>query len=573
VQPTTSRTPPIVTCDGTGVVSHAGTVLLAELADRIGLTAALSEATDSLRERRAGHDPGRVLVDVAVAIADGAVSISDVQVLADQQGLHGPAGSVASTPTIWRVLAGIAADPGMLAAIRQGRAQARDRAWLARGELTGAELPGSRAAGKTISQVVIDLDATLITAHSPGSGTRSLRVRPLATWSDGVFRRVAIFEAISGSVRYRLANPGDRKVGTGAGPVEGGVRRSGGHRAAFGRLRSIGVPVVVLGGVRGLAGRSWLQPGHDGELERDLERFLTACDRPAWEVTREDVDRVVAGLAGQGLAASTRRGYVQAFKGFHAFLVARKSAEIESVFGVRLVDPIDEFNAAKHVGSDSPSTKAPPAPQRMEDFFDFLKGRIATARKYTPAGRDYALFRTLYLAGLRAEEAASLDIADVHFGRGPFGKLHVRFGKGAKTSGPRPRWVPMLDGLDLILRWYLDDVRPRLGDGPALFCDEGGGRIHRGTIRNRLAHLLECEATFVDDDALVRFSPHGLRHACATRNYERGVDLVAIQQMLGHWHVGTTMRYVTPSATFIEDAYRRAVSGTLASLEGDGHGD
>jgi len=96
VQPTTSRTVPVITCDGTGVVSHAGTVLLAELADRVGLTAALSEATDSLRERRAGHDPGRVLVDGAVAIADGAVTISDVQVLADQQGLHGPAGSIAS---------------------------------------------------------------------------------------------------------------------------------------------------------------------------------------------------------------------------------------------------------------------------------------------------------------------------------------------------------------------------------------------------------------------------------------------------------------------------------------------
>jgi integrase/recombinase XerD len=40
-----------------------------------------------------------------------------------------------------------------------------------------------------------------------------------------------------------------------------------------------------------------------------------------------------------------------------------------------------------------------------------------------------------------------------------------------------------------------------------------------------------------------------------------------------HWHVGTTMRYVTPSATFIEDAYRRAVSGTLAGLEGDGDAD
>jgi len=58
VNRTTSRTQPGVTCDGTGVASHAGTVLLAELADRIGLTAALSEATDGLLERRAGHDPG-----------------------------------------------------------------------------------------------------------------------------------------------------------------------------------------------------------------------------------------------------------------------------------------------------------------------------------------------------------------------------------------------------------------------------------------------------------------------------------------------------------------------------------
>jgi len=44
------------------------------------------------------------------------------------------------------------------------------------------------------------------------------------------------------------------------------------------------------------------------------------------------------------------------------------------------------------------------------------------------------------------------------------------------------------------------------------------------------------------------------------------VDLVAIQQLLGHWHIGTTMRYVTPSATFIEDAYRRALSDTLGEL-------
>ena len=55
-----------------------------------------------------------------------------------------------------------------------------------------------------------------------------------------------------------------------------------------------------------------------------LRRFLAACGCPAWEVTREDVDRVVGELAAQGLAASTRRLYVQVFKNFHAFLVARR---------------------------------------------------------------------------------------------------------------------------------------------------------------------------------------------------------------------------------------------------------
>lgn len=293
-----------------------------------------------------------------------------------------------------------------------------------------------------------------------------------------------------------------------------------------------------------------------------LERTLAALGRPAWEVTAEDVDRVVGELAAAGRAASTRRDYVQIFKGFHRFLQVRKAAEIEAGFGVRLVCPVDEFNASRHVGDDSPRTLAPPTPERVTAFFEFLKTRIATARKYAPAARDYAMFRTLYHAGLRSDEASMLDVADVHFSRGPFGKLHVRFGKGAHTSGPRPRWVPMLDGLDLVLRWFLDDVRGRFPDSPVLFADESGGRLHRGTIRNRLRYLMVLEGRPAGE----WFSPHALRRACATHNYERGVDLVAIQQLLGHWTVSSTMRYVRPSATFIEDAYRRAVSSTLAAL-------
>lgn len=320
--------------------------------------------------------------------------------------------------------------------------------------------------------------------------------------------------------------------------------------------------------------RSWTARGFSPvTVENDagvLERMLAALRRPAWEVTAEDVDRVVGAMATEGKAASTRRDYVQVFKGFHRFLTARKAAEIEATFGVRLVCPVDEFNASRHVGDDSPAQMPPPAPERVVGFFEFLKGRIATARKYAPAARDYALFRTLYHAGLRSDEAAQLDRCDVHFGRGPFGKLHVRFGKAAHTSGPRPRWVPMLDGLDLILRWFLDDVRGRFPDSPVLFCDESGGQLHRGTIRNRLRRLMHAEGRPESD----WFSPHALRRACATHNYERGVDLVAIQQMLGHWTVGSTMRYVRPSETFVEDAYRRAVSGALSALqEGEADAD
>jgi integrase/recombinase XerD len=313
---------------------------------------------------------------------------------------------------------------------------------------------------------------------------------------------------------------------------------------------------------------SWTARGFSPvTIENDsgvLERVLALLGRPAWEVTVEDVDRVVGGLAADGLASSTRRGYVQAFKGFHRFLQARKAVEIEAVFGVRLVCPVDEFNASRHVGDDSPALLPPPTPERVSEFFDFLKVRIATARKYGPAARDYALFRTLYHAGLRADEAAQLERPDVHFGRGPFGKLHVRFGKAAHTSGPRPRWVPMLDGLDLVLRWFLQDVRGKFPDSPVLFPDESGGDLHRGTIRNRLHRLMELEGR----PAAEWFSPHALRRACATHNYERGVDLVAIQQLLGHWTVSSTMRYVRPSATFIEDAYRRAVNATVNELSG-----
>jgi hypothetical protein len=140
----------VVTTGGKGVAAHAGARLLCELADELGLREGLSEAMAPTKKRRRGHDRGRVLVDLAVAIADGATTISDLAVLADQPALFG---DVASVPTTWRALEAI--DEAAQERIAAARATARANAW---------------AAGLDPGFYVIDLDATLVGAHSEKQG-------------------------------------------------------------------------------------------------------------------------------------------------------------------------------------------------------------------------------------------------------------------------------------------------------------------------------------------------------------------------------------------------------------------
>ncbi len=91
----------VVTGDGDGVVGHGGTRLLVEVADAVGLTAALARRPSSRRQRRSRHDPGVVLRDVAVMLADGGECLTDLAVLRDQPEVFG---AVASHATAWRTL-------------------------------------------------------------------------------------------------------------------------------------------------------------------------------------------------------------------------------------------------------------------------------------------------------------------------------------------------------------------------------------------------------------------------------------------------------------------------------------
>lgn len=158
-----------VTADGEGLISHAGTALLTELADRAGLTAALSAALARTRERRSAHDPGRVLVDVAVMLADGGECVTDLEAYRGQERLFG---ARASETTTHRVIKSV--DEQSLAAIRAARARARSRVW---------------DAGARPDTLTFNIDATLLTAHSEkelaaGNYKHGFGFHPLGCWLD-----------------------------------------------------------------------------------------------------------------------------------------------------------------------------------------------------------------------------------------------------------------------------------------------------------------------------------------------------------------------------------------------------
>jgi hypothetical protein len=137
-----------VSADGAGLVSHAGSALLAQVADTVGLTRGLSRRLAAIKQRRRGHDPGRVIRDLAVMLADGGECVSDLGAVREQDALFG---AVASDSTAFRMVDRIASEPGLLEALRVAHARARARFW----ELEGAP-----------QRLTLDVDATLIPAHS-----------------------------------------------------------------------------------------------------------------------------------------------------------------------------------------------------------------------------------------------------------------------------------------------------------------------------------------------------------------------------------------------------------------------
>jgi hypothetical protein len=178
-----------VRADGDGLTSRAGTTLLAGLADKLGLTDALEQQL-TMHGRAVRHRPGRIVRDLAVMLADGGDALSDLGVLRDQEPLFGP---VASDATAYRCLERL--DEERLTDVRAARAAARKRAWKL---------------GPAPRRLILDIDATLVTAHSEKEGAAG-------TYKGGFgFHPLLCFEASTGEALAGLLRPGNAGANTAA---------------------------------------------------------------------------------------------------------------------------------------------------------------------------------------------------------------------------------------------------------------------------------------------------------------------------------------------------------------------
>ena len=183
-----------VVADADCLTSRAGTALLVGLADRVGLTRALSQAVGDVRQRRSRHDPGRTLRDLAVMLADGGDCLADLSALRAQPALFGGVGSDA---TAWRALAAL--DAARLPAVRRARAEARGRVW----QLAGAP-----------RRVTLDLDATLVTAHSD-------KEQAAGTYKHGFgFHPLLCYEAETQEGLAGVLRPGNAGANTASDHIE-----------------------------------------------------------------------------------------------------------------------------------------------------------------------------------------------------------------------------------------------------------------------------------------------------------------------------------------------------------------
>ncbi|MGI5488722.1 tyrosine-type recombinase/integrase [Microtetraspora malaysiensis] len=290
-----------------------------------------------------------------------------------------------------------------------------------------------------------------------------------------------------------------------------------------------------------------------------LELIRDWFGRPLWEMQPEDGD-VYFGKVLRDAKPSTRTGRPAALTVFFRFLELRHKVELHNLTGRVVECPLDEVNRPRL--SVDPQLRVPPTVEEIEQLFAGWREELLSCRKFAPAARNYAVARLVADVGLRINEARMLDLEDVRWELGRFGKLNVRHGKGSRRKGPKPRLVPLINGADRSLRWFIEDVLglfeldlsshrtplfPSERKNAEATCTRATADVFRRALIDAVDRHLPTWSG--------RLTPHVLRHFCASQLYLARMNLFAIQELLGHAWTGTTARYIHVHATHVEDAW------------------
>ena len=275
-----------------------------------------------------------------------------------------------------------------------------------------------------------------------------------------------------------------------------------------------------------------VSPHTERAQKGDLEKLLNHAMRwgwGGWEVSARTLRGFALELGERGLDPASQARILSTVRTFFKWLWETRRIARSPASGLRNPKQPKSLPAFLTEGESQALLELPPA-------VDFPSARLA------------CLLELLYASGLRVSELVGLDLQDI---LGDQRTLRV-LGKGRKE-----RLVPYHERAAEALAAYLAFrgaflAAKGLPQGPALFLNQRGGRLTPTTVRALLRRALEAAAV------RARVSPHALRHSFATHLLNRGMDLRAIQELLGHASLSTTQRYTHLGLDELARTYEKA---------------
>jgi integrase/recombinase XerC len=289
---------------------------------------------------------------------------------------------------------------------------------------------------------------------------------------------------------------------------------------------------------------------YDSDLSQFIGHLAAEADVKRRDLTPDALDRgairsFLATLHAQGNSRATAARKLAAVRTFVRYL--RREGIIASDPGALVATPKREVRMPAHLSETE-----------MQQLVDAPDDEQPLGR------RDHAILELFYASGLRLSELAGLDLDDVNLA----GRMVRVLGKGGKQ-----RLVPFNTTTAKAIRAWLEDRERLVRGGVAdprvvgsrgrdqrqsaarrrrepLFLNFRGGRL---TVRS-IDRLVRRYAVVTERDGV---SPHALRHSFATHLLQRGADLRAIQEMLGHSRLSTTQRYTHVNAAQLLEVYRK----------------